>query len=259
LTAKKVEIIGIEGFPMVKAGDNLASLIVNTAKENGVKIENGDIVVIAQKIVSKAEGRIVQLSQVEPSEKAKELAEITKKDPRFVELVLKEAKNVVKASPETLIVKDVRDIVSINAGIDKSNVLGDDAYALLPKDPDASARKIRSEIAELTGKTVGVVICDTYSRPFRRGQVEFAIGVGGLKTTRDYRGEKDLFNYVLKVKNVAIIDEIACAAELVMGQGNEAIPVAIIKNLHRAEPQNSSSAKEIIILENEDLFKGTLK
>ena len=244
---------------MVKAGDNLADLVVNTAKKNGVEIENGDIVVIAQKIVSKAEGRVIRLSQVKPSEKAKELAEITKKDPRFVELILKETKSVVKASPETIVVKDVRDIISINAGIDKSNVLGDDAYALLPKDPDNSARKIRSEISELTGKKVAIVICDTYSRPFRRGQVEFAIGVAGLKPTRDYRGEKDLFNYVLKVKNVAIIDEIACAAELVMGQGNEAIPVAIIKNLQRAEPKNSSSAKEIIISEEEDLFKGTLK
>lgn len=259
LTAKKVEIIGIEGFPAVKAGDNLASLIVNIARENGVEIENGDIVVIAQKIVSKAEGRIVQLSQVKPSEKAKELAKITKKDPRFVELVLKESKSVVKASPEILIVKDIRGIVSINAGIDKSNVPGEDAYALLPKDPDASASKIRSEIAELTGKKVAVVICDTYSRPFRRGQVEFAIGVAGLKTTKDYRGRKDMFNYVLQVKNVAIIDEIACAAELVMGQGDEATPVAIIKNLHRAEVENSSSAKEIIVSEDEDLFKGTLK
>jgi len=259
LTAKVVEVIGIEGFPMVKAGDNLAHLIVDAARKNGVEIEDGDIVVIAQKIVSKAEGRIVRLRQVKPSEKAKKLAEITKKDPRFIELILRETKTLVKASPETIIVKDVRDVLCINAGIDKSNVQGDDAYALLPKNPDRSAGRIRLEIAALTGKKVAVVICDTYSRPFRRGQVEFAIGVAGLKTTRDYCGEKDLFNYVLKVKNIAIIDEIACAAELVMGQGSEAVPVAIIKNLYRAETAESSSAKELVISEDEDLFKGTLK
>lgn len=259
MTAKIVEIIGIEGLPMVGAGDDLASLIVEAAGKNGVTLENGDIVVIAQKIVSKAEGRIVRLRHVKPSEKAKKLAEVTEKDPRLVELILRETKSLIKASQETIIVKDFRDIVCINAGIDKSNVPGEDAYALLPRDPDDSARRIRSEIAALTGKNVAVVICDTYSRPFRRGQVEFAIGVAGLKVMKDYRGQKDLFDYVLKVKNVAIVDEIACAAELVMGQGSEAIPVAVIKNLYRAEMDESSSTKELAVLEEEDLFRGTLK
>ncbi|MEA2089426.1 MAG: coenzyme F420-0:L-glutamate ligase [Thermoproteota archaeon] len=255
---RKVSILCLEGFPLIKKGDDLAKLIVETAEKNGVRVEDGDVLVVAQKIVSKAEGRVIKLSDVVASDKAKKIAKITGKDSRFVELVLRETKKIVKASHETLIVKDVRDIVCINAGIDKSNVSGGDSYALLPKDPDESARRIRSQILKITGKKVAVVICDTSSRPFRRGQVEFAIGLAGLKSFRDYRGQEDLFRYRLKVKNVAVVDEIACAAELIMGQGKERIPVVIIKNLRRAEPSETSSIKELVISKEEDLFKGTL-
>ena len=132
------------------------------------------------------------------------------------------------------------------------------SYSLLPENPDESARKIKERIAELTGKNVSVVIGDTFSRPFRRGQVEFAIGIAGIKPFKDYRGQRDLYNNLLRVKNVAIADEIACAAELVMGQAKEAIPVAIIKNLERAETSEKSSIKELAISRREDLFKETL-
>jgi coenzyme F420-0:L-glutamate ligase/coenzyme F420-1:gamma-L-glutamate ligase len=155
-------------------------------------------------------------------------------------------------------VKNESGMICINAGIDKSNVEGEDAYALLPKDSDESARKIRRKIMELTGKKVAVIISDTYSRPFRKGQVEFAIGIAGINPFRDYRGQKDLYNYVLKVKNIAIVDEIAAAAELVMGQGSEGIPVAIIKNLDRVKLTEECSIKDMFISKQEDLFKGTL-
>ena len=258
LTAKIVQIIGLEDFPMVKSGDNLAEIIVKTAEKNGVEIEDGDIIVVSQKIVSKAEGRIVRLSNATPSVEAEELAEETGRDPRLLEFVLRETNHVVKASREVVIVEDKRGLVCINAGIDKSNVKGKDRYSLLPENPDESARKIRNEIMALTRKKVAVIICDTYSRPFRKGQVEFAIGIAGLKPFKDYRGQMDLFGNLLKVKNVAIADEIACAAELVMGQGREAIPVAIVKNVERAELNEKSTVKDLFISSQEDLFRGTL-
>jgi len=256
--AKIVSIVGLRGFPLVRAGVNLAKIIVETAKKNSVSIGDGDIVVVAQKVVSKAEGRIVQLKDVKPSERAKEIAKITLKDPRFVELVLREARRVVKASPEILIVENESGWICINAGIDKSNVSGEDSFALLPKNSDESAERIRSEILKLTGRRVAVIICDTYSRPFRRGQVEFAIGMAGINPFKDYRGQKDMFDYVLKVKNVAIVDEIACAAELVMGQGKEGMPVVIVKNLTRTELNEVFSIEDLGISREEDLFKETL-
>ena len=258
MRAKMVSIIGLEGFPLVKVGDDLAKIIVVTAERNTTYVEDGDIVVVAQKVVSKAEGRVVKLKDVKPSERAKKMAKVASKEARFVELVLREAKKILKLSSEILIVENEKGLVSINAGIDKSNVLGEDSYALLPEDPDESAKRIRSGIMRLTGKNVAVVISDTYSRPFRRGQVEFAIGLAGIDPFKDYRGQEDLFNYVLKVKNIALVDEIASAAELVMGQGREAVPVAIIRNLSRAEPDKAFSIEELNISREEDLFKGTL-
>jgi len=256
--AKGISVIGLEGFPLVKAGDDLAKMIVETAEKEGASFSDGDVVVIAQKIVSKAEGRIINLKDVVPSKEAEEMARAVLKDPRLVELILRQSKEIVKASPRTLIVKTRDGTVCLNAGIDKSNVADRDTYALLPEDPDGAARKLRTDIMKLTGRRVSVVICDTYSRPFRRGQVEFAIGIAGIKPFKDYRGQRDLFGYVLRVKNVAIVDEIASAAELVMGQGREAIPVAIIKNLNRAEEGESSSIRDLNISKQEDLFKGTL-
>jgi len=255
---KAVSIIGLAGFPSVKSGDDLAELIINTAQKQGVSIENGDILVVSQKIVSKAEGRVFQLKDIKPSEKAKKLAKTTLKNPNFVELVLQASQKIVKASSDTLIVENENGLVCINAGIDKSNVEGEDFYALLPRDADNSARRIRKKIMELAGKKVAVIISDTYSRPFRKGQVEFAIGIAGINPFKDYRGEKDLYNYVLKVKNIAIIDEIAAAAELIMGQGSEGIPVAILKNLDRTELTEDCSINDLFISKQEDLFKGTL-
>jgi coenzyme F420-0:L-glutamate ligase/coenzyme F420-1:gamma-L-glutamate ligase len=256
---KEFKAIALEGFPLIKHGDNIAKIIVETARRNGLEIEDGDIIVVAQKILSKAEGRIVNLKEVVPSEKAKEIAEKTGKSPKFVELVLRETRDVVKASGEILLVEDVRGLVCINAGIDKSNVEGESNFALLPEDPDASAEKCRKEIRRLTGKDVAIIICDTYSRPFRRGQVNFAIGLAGIKPFKDYRGKRDLYGYILKVKNVAVVDEIAAAAELLMGQGEEATPVVIFKGLRGVvEFCEKSSARELKIGKDEDLFREAL-
>jgi coenzyme F420-0:L-glutamate ligase/coenzyme F420-1:gamma-L-glutamate ligase len=261
LLLQSFAVFGLEEFPLVKPGDNLARLIVETAERNGVGFDDGDVVVVAQKVISKAEGRLARLSEVKVSDKAKEVAAVTGKDTRFVELVLRETNRIVKAVTGFLVVEDKRGWVCLNAGIDKSNVSSEsDLYSLLPVDPDESARRIRREIMRLTRRKVGVIICDTYSRPFRRGQTEFAIGVAGVRVFRDYRGKGDLFGYVLQVKNVALVDELSCAAELLMGQGNEAVPVAVVKGLKRVElcEELESSTKELRLAEGEDLFENTL-
>jgi len=256
---KTFAAFALEKFPLIVSGDNIAEIIVKTAKKNGLKIDEGDVIVVAQKIFSKAENRVVKLKDIVPSKKAKEIAKQAGKSPKFVELVLKDTKNVVKSSREILIVEDKRGFICINAGIDKSNVEGRGNFALLPENPDESAEKCRMKIKKLTGKNVAVVICDTYSRPFRRGQVNFAIGVAGVKPFKDYRGKKDLFRQTLKVKNVAVVDEIAAAAELLMGQAKEATPVVIFKGLNGIiEFCDKCSINELQISSEEDLFRNTL-
>ena len=256
---KSFMAIALEDFPLIKPGDDIAKIIVETIRKNGLKLEDGDIIAIAQKIFSKAENRIIRLRDIVPSKKAEEIAKITGKSPKFAELVLRETKKIMKASHEILLVEDKRGLICINAGIDKSNVEGRGNFALLPENPDRSAQECRLEIKKLTGKNVAVVICDTYSRPFRRGQVNFAIGVAGIKLFKDYRGKEDLFGQVLKVKNVAVIDEIAAATELLMGQAKEATPVVILKGLNDVvEFCEKRSINELRISSKEDLFRNTL-
>jgi coenzyme F420-0:L-glutamate ligase/coenzyme F420-1:gamma-L-glutamate ligase len=256
---KSFTVIALEDFPLIEPGDNVAKIIVEMTEKNGLRIENGDIIAIAQKILSKAENRLVKLIDVVSSRKAKEVSKITGKSSKFVELVLKETKRIVKASPEIFIVEDKRGLICINAGIDKSNVKGRENFTLLPLNPDESAKQCRVEIMKLTGKNVAVVICDTYSRPFRRGQVNYAIGLAGINPFRDYRGKEDLFGQILKVKNVAVVDEIAAAAELLMGQAKEATPVVIFKGLKNlVEFCEECGINELHISSEEDLFRNAL-
>ena len=256
---KAFTVFALDKFPLIKSEDNIAETIVEIAGKNGLKIEDGDVVVVAQKIFSKSEKKVVRLKDVVPSKKAEEIAKITGKSPKFVELVLRETKKTVKVSREILLVEDKRGLICINAGIDKSNVEGRGNFALLPENPDKSAEKCRMDIKKLTGKNVAVIICDTYSRPFRRGQVNFAIGVAGIKPFEDYRGKTDLFGQVLKVKKVAVVDEIAAAAELLMGQAKEARPVVIFKGLGSVVKFcNKCSIKELQISSEEDLFRNAL-
>ena len=242
----------------MKKGDDLARIIVSRAKQLGFGIKNRDLVVIGQKAVSKAEGRIIDTSDVKPSAKAAKIAKKTGKSPQFVEIVLRESSKVLRADKDGFIVRTKRGATCLNAGVDKSNVKGDTTYALLPQDPDASARRLRKRIEQLTGKQVGVVICDTRSRPFRKGQVEESIGVAGLNPLIDYRGQKDLFGYTLRFKNVSLADELASAAELVMGQGRERSPVAIVRGLKRVRFQDRATSRALVVRTEEDLFRGTL-
>lgn len=256
---KSFAAYALEGFPMVSAGDDIARIVFEACKRNSFQLQDGDVIVVAQKIFSKAEGRVIRVKNVVPSVKAKRLAKIIGKSSKFVELVLRETKRVLKASSEILLVEDNRGLVCINAGIDKSNIEGEENFALLPENPDLSARNCCSRLESLTGKRLALVICDTYSRPFRRGQVNFAIGSSGLSLFRDYRGKMDLFGHVLKVKNVAAVDEIASAAELLMGQGAEGNPVVIVRGINGSFRQRRNfSIRDLFISESEDLFRGVL-
>ncbi|MEM2875497.1 MAG: coenzyme F420-0:L-glutamate ligase [Candidatus Bathyarchaeia archaeon] len=243
--AKTVSIIALEKIPLIKRGDDLARIIVQASLDEGVTIEDGDVVVVSQKIVSKAEGRTIRLQEVETSIEDESLAKETRKDPRLIKLIRNESNHMFRSITGVIVVQDRRGMTCVNAGLDKSNVEGEDSYTLLPLDPDESAEKIRRGIKELTGASLAVIVCDTASRPFRRGQVEFAIGLAGMNPFKDYRGEKDLFGYTMRVKNVALADEIAAAAELVIGQGREATPVAIVKNVERLQLSENHSAKDL--------------
>lgn len=247
-----IQIIGLRKLPLIKEGDNVADYIVKAAKEEQVEIGSGDVIVIAQKIISKAEGGVVHLKSVTPSPKAEEIAKISDKDPRHVEVILRESAKVIRSRGPHLIVETRHGFVCANAGVDKSNVEDPDTITVLPIDGDKSAREIRRKIRDLTGTDVGVIISDTFGRAWRIGQVNVAIGVDGLRPVVDYRGQKDMFGYVLNVTQMALADELASAAELVMKK-SDGVPVAIVKGCDYAA--GKGSARDLIRPEQEDLFR----
>ena len=255
---QRLEILPIHDLPLLKSGDDLARKIVDVARHRRITIRNHDIVVVGQKAVSKAEGRTLNINTVNPSARARGISRRTGKSPEFIEVVLRDSSKVLRADRDAFIVTTRDGQTCLNGGVDKSNVEGKSTYALLPLKPDVSARRLMKRIQGLTGKNVGVIITDTRSRPFRKGQVEQCIGVAGLNPIVDYRGQSDLFGYKLRFKNVGIADELASAAELVMGQGTEATPVAIVRGVKRVKFQTRASSRKLTVRPSEDLFKGTL-
>ena len=250
---KAIQVIGIEGVPIIQKGDDLAEILCRAASEQGTPFRDGDILVVTHVVVSRAEGEVVDLRKVEPSEFAVNFAREFDKDPALVEVVLRESRRIVRMGQGKIITETRHGFVCANSGVDKSNVPGETCVALLPKDPDSSARRIRRRIAELTGKDVAVIISDTHGRPFREGEINVAIGVAGLNPIRDRRGERDLFGYTLRVKRTAIADELASAAELVIGQADEGIPAAIIRGYEYAK-SNRGSARELVRAQEKSLF-----
>jgi coenzyme F420-0:L-glutamate ligase / coenzyme F420-1:gamma-L-glutamate ligase len=249
-----VEIIAVKNLPLIMKGDNLAGLICDAAKKQDTPIRERDIVVITHVAVSKAEGNVVNLDEVLPSERAKEIARQTSKEPELVEVILRETKEIVRIGPNSIITETKHGIVCANAGVDRSNIEGERNVVLLPTNPDASVQKIRQEIRRLTGCDVAVIVSDTHGRPFRMGEINVAVGIAGINSIRDRRGEKDLFGYVLKIKQTAVADELASAAELVIGQANEGIPAAIIRGYKYQATENASAAELTRPREN-DLFR----
>jgi coenzyme F420-0:L-glutamate ligase/coenzyme F420-1:gamma-L-glutamate ligase len=238
---------------MISGGDDVPRLLIEAAKRLETPIQEGDIIVITHKIVSKAENRLIELANITPSEPAANFAAYTGKDPRVVEAVLRESRAIRRMSQGILITETKHGFVCANAGIDKSNVEGRETVALLPLDPDGSARRIRLSLERLSGKRVSVIISDTHGRAHKDGEVNVAIGASGFPVILDRRGEMDLFGYELKVKRIAIADELAGAAELVIGQASEGTPAAIIRG-YKVRVDEASKATDLIWPRDKDLF-----
>ena len=237
-------MIPVEGIPEIVEGDDLAALIAER-----VSLEDRDVVVISQKVVSKAEGRVVRLDGVEPSERARELA--AGEDARRLEVILSEAAEIVRTRPPLVIAETRHGFVCASAGVDASNAPEDGTLVLLPVDPDASAARIRSGLAERTGRELGVVISDSFGRPFRNGIVDVALGCAGIAPLLDLRGVTDPVGHVLQTTIVAVADEIASAAELVMGK-LAGIPVAVVRGLDVA---GDGRARDLVMDRERDLFR----
>ena len=253
-TPPRIEVIGITGIPEVRAGDELGPMIAAAASDGGAPIEPGDVVVVTQKIVSKAEGRLVSLEDVSPSPFAVQLSAESGRDPRLVELVLRESRSIVRVDTARgiLITETKHGLVCANAGIDSSNVPGDDTVSLLPEDPDRSAREIRGGITAAAGADVAVIVSDTFGRPWREGHVDFAIGVDGMDPFLDYRGTEDAHGQVLHVTTIALADELSAAAEVVMGKAL-GIPAAIVRGV-QYRPGDAGSAT-LLRDRSTDLFR----
>lgn len=257
--ANTVSVIGLDKIPLVKPGDDIAHLIMNAVTADDLELLDGDVLVISQKIVSKADGLLVDVSTITAGERAKVLGKRTGKDARLIQLILRDSAKLLRADSQAIVVRQKNGFICLNAGVDKSNVDGTLNYARLPEDPDLSADRIREKLERASGRSLGVIVADTYSRPFRVGQVELAIGIAGIEPVADYRGLKDLFGYSLKYKFVGLADEIAAASELVMGQGNERTPVAIVRGIPRIKRSDAPNLSNKLSLGRQrDLFRGIL-
>jgi coenzyme F420-0:L-glutamate ligase/coenzyme F420-1:gamma-L-glutamate ligase len=248
----------LDNIPLIRQDDNLADIVLKSLQVLGLELQDNDILVITQKIVSKSEGRKVDLAAVTPSPRAIALAQQTEKDPRIVELMLQESSEVLRTRVGTIIVEHRLGFICANAGIDHSNVAGmgdstEEWVLLLPEDPDRSCASIRKEIESKTGKHIGVVIIDSHGRAWRNGTVGVAIGISGVPGIVDKRGEKDLFGYTLRITVIGAADELAAAASLVMGQASEGKPVVHVRGF--PYPLHEASVKELIRPKEQDLFR----
>jgi coenzyme F420-0:L-glutamate ligase / coenzyme F420-1:gamma-L-glutamate ligase len=243
-----VRVVPLTGIPEIEAGDDLAALLAEAAARAG-GLEDADVLVVAQKIVSKAEGRIVRLDELEPSAQALELA--GDRDPRHVEAILQESARVIRVRPPLIISETRHGYVCASAGVDASNAKGAGTLVLLPLDPDASATRLRIALQELTGREIGIVVSDSFGRPFRQGTTDVALGVAGISPLRDLRGARDSMGYELQATQIAIADELAAAAELVMGKV-DGIPAALVRGI---DVRGDGSGRELVIPEERDLFR----
>ncbi len=252
----RLSLVALPDIPLVEPGDDLCELIVASLERAGEELLDGDVLVIAQKIVSKAEGRYADLDTVEPSPRALELAAKTDKDARLVELILSESNEVLRHRPDILIVAHRLGFVLANAGIDSSNVAPQDdgqRVLLLPRDPDGTCARLRAELRERFGKNVAIVINDSVGRAWRVGTVGIALGAAGLESVQDLRGQSDLYGRVLAVSIVGLGDELAAAATILQGEGAEGLPVVVIRGLERSSDQGSGAT--LVRNEAEDLFR----
>jgi coenzyme F420-0:L-glutamate ligase/coenzyme F420-1:gamma-L-glutamate ligase len=250
--AAEVRIIALQGLPDITPGTDLAQAIVEAAQAQDVRFTDGDILVVTQKIVSKAEGQLVDLRTVTPSPFAAQVAKVQDKNPHLVEVVLRESQRVVRMAQRTIIAETHHGWICAHAGVDESNVAGEETVALLPVDSDASAAQLRQGLHQRTGVELAVIISDTFGRPWREGLVNVAIGIAGMAPFKDYRGLPDTEGRMLKVTSLAVADELASAAELVMGKLDR-VPVALIRGY--AYPPGEGAATQMIRPSERDLFR----
>lgn len=250
---KAIQVIPVQGLPLIKAGDDMARMLIEATERQGTPLQDGDVIVVTHVMVSKAEGTIVNLDKVSPSEMAKKIASETGKDPALVEVVLREAKSIARMGNGNIITQTKHGWYCANSGVDRSNIPGERNVAPLPVDSDKSAADIRNKIRQATGRDVAVIVSDTHGRPLRDGEINIAVGVAGLMPIRDHRGEQDLYGYTLRVKRTAIADELASAAELVIGQANEGVPAAVIRGYDYVKSEEAK-ATELIRPKDKELF-----
>jgi coenzyme F420-0:L-glutamate ligase / coenzyme F420-1:gamma-L-glutamate ligase len=241
----ELRIIPVRGLPEIAPGDDIAAQIAAA-----VELADADVVVVAQKIVSKAEGRLARLAELEPSVQAREIAGESD-DPRKIEAILREAKRLVRVRPPLIVAETAQGFICGSAGVDASNAPEDGVVVLLPEDPDASAERLRLRFRELAGVDVAVIVSDSFGRPWRIGTTDVAIGAAGLAVLRDLRGTPDRRGYVLRSTQIAVADELAAAAELVMGKA-DGIPAAVVRGL---DARGESRARDLVIPEERDLFR----
>jgi len=255
MTTPQITLYALPGIPDVQAGDDVARLILNALDRAGLTLADGDVVVVTQKIVSKAEGCAVKLAGVEPSPEAQALAAATDKDPRLVEVILRGSRGVVRQRGGTLIMETRHGWICANAGVDRSNVAGSEGEIALtlPEDPDASAQHIRAGLMAAINTDVAVIITDTHGRAWRLGTVNVALGVAGMLPIADLRGQPDMFGYALRVTTVARADELAAAAGLVTGQAAEGLPVVVIRGAEY--PRGNGRATDMQRSPEKDLFR----
>ncbi len=250
----RLALYGLAGIKLVEPGDDLGAIAAEALAANGLALEEGDVLVVAQKIVSKAEGRVIDLASLTPSPRAQELGLRLDKDPRLVEVVLSQSRRIVRERPGLMIVEHRLGFVMANAGVDHSNVAGAEERVLpLPEDPDRSARALQEHLARIFGCRFAVIISDSFGRPHRRGIVGVAIGAAGLPALLDQRGRPDLFGRPLKVTETAFADEIAAAASLVMGQADEGLPMVLVRGLSWSAEESPAAA--LVRPPEHDLFR----
>ncbi|MBI5290798.1 MAG: coenzyme F420-0:L-glutamate ligase [Chloroflexi bacterium] len=254
----QLTLTALPNIPLIQPGDDLCAIVLKSLAEAGVQLQENDVLIVAQKIVSKAEGRLVRLSDVIPSARALELAEALQKDPRHVEVILQETKEIVRMRPGVIVVEHRLGYVCANAGVDRSNVAphgapDDDCLLMLPEAPDRSCAELRRKLREATGVNVGVIVNDSHGRAWRTGTVGVALGAAGVPALLDLRGTPDLFDYPLQVTQVGFADELAAAASLLMGQAAEGRPVIHARGV--PYPLREGNAQELIRTKELDLFR----
>ena len=250
-----LKLIALKDFPLIEPNDYLASIINKSINDNGINIESGDVVVVAQKIISKCENRYVELKNIQPSKEAIDLGKTLKRDPKFIQIIQNESKKIISTDKNVIIVEHKLGFININAGIDRSNILQkDDVVLLLPENPSKSAKGLQSMISAYFQKDIALIVTDSMTRPYRSGVTNFALASANIPSLIDLKGDSDIYGNILQSTEIAIADELAAAAGLLMGQGSEKQPVVIIKGFDKKN-YSTNDAFDLVVNENEDLYR----